>query len=54
MTRAMMVLTGVATLGEQGHAIRLIIRTDQRDLSSAVVWVFAKRRAVRLSAWMPI
>ena len=27
----------VATLSEQGHAVRLIIRTDQRGLSSAVL-----------------
>ena len=27
----------VATLSEQGHAVRLIVRTDQRGLSSAVL-----------------
>ena len=27
----------VAVLSEQGHAVRLIVRTDQRGLSSAVL-----------------
>ena len=30
-------IRSVATLSEQGHAIRLIVRTDQRGLSSAVL-----------------
>src|SRR5262245_15264550 len=32
----------VATLSERGHAIRLILRTDQRGLSSAVLRGFAE------------
>jgi dolichol-phosphate mannosyltransferase len=34
----------VATLREQGHAIRLIIRTDQRGLSSAVLRGFVEAK----------
>ena len=34
----------VATLSEQGHAVRLIVRTDQRGLSSAVLRGFAEAK----------
>ena len=34
----------VATLRQQGHSVRLILRTDQRGLSSAVLRGFAEAR----------
>jgi len=40
----------VGTLRREGHAVRLVLRTDQRGLSSAVV---RGNGGTRLSAWMP-
>src|SRR5262245_24199874 len=34
----------IAALGEQGHSVRLIVRTDQRGLSSAVLRGFAEAK----------